>query len=199
MRERHLGRPELGFSLLELVIVVVLISVLLAIAIERMLVIKAQAERAAMEQVVSSIRSGLTIRLAELMIRARLAEAPAMAGTNPMKVLVERPQNYLGEVFGPDPATLQPGNWYFDSRDGALCYLVESAQYFQTALVPPRARFRIEPVYEDVNRNGRYDAGVDSLHGLRLAALEAYAWNLHFVWPDWPWSGSAKARPKGRG
>ncbi|HYR34326.1 MAG TPA: type II secretion system protein, partial [Burkholderiales bacterium] len=57
-------RRVVGFSLLELVIVIVLISVLLAVAIDRLLAMKAMAERGALEQVVGTIRSGITIRLA---------------------------------------------------------------------------------------------------------------------------------------
>lgn len=171
-----------GFSLLELVIVIVLISVLLAVAIDRLLLMKAQAERGAMEQVLGNIRSGITIRLAELAIRNKLSQSASLVGTNPMLVLSEKPQNYLGELFGANPASLEPGNWYFDSRDGVLCYLVDSDDYFETAFpTPPRARFRIEPVFEDVNLNGRYDAGVDILRGLHLAPVEPYRWNLRFA------------------
>jgi len=169
-----------GFSLLELVIVVVLISVLLAVAIDRLLAMKAMAERGALEQVVGTIRSGITIRLAELMVRNK--DAMSLASTNPMLLLSERPQNYLGELFAPNPASLPPGNWYFDTHDGVLSYLVESADYFQSELpAPARARFTIQPVYEDVNGNGRYDAGVDLVRGLRLAALEPYSWNVRFL------------------
>jgi general secretion pathway protein G len=171
-----------GFSLLELVIVVVLISVLLAVAIDRLLAMKAMAERGAVEQVVGTIRSAITIRLADLAVRSRLPESASLAGTNPMLLLSERPQNYLGEFSAPDPASLAPGNWYFDSRDGVMCYLVESADYFRTDVAGPvRACFRLEPVFEDVNRNGRYDAGTDLLRGLRLAPLNDYSWNLRFM------------------
>ena len=173
-------RRVVGFSLLELVIVIVLISVLLAVAIDRLLAMKAMAERGALEQVVGTIRSGITIRLAELMVRNK--DAMSLAGTNPMLLLSERPQNYLGELFAPNPASLPTGNWYFDTRDGVLSYLVESADYFQSELPgPARARFTIQPVYEGVNGNGRYDAGVDRLRGLRLVALEPYSWNVRFL------------------
>jgi len=184
-----------GFSLLELVIVIVLISVLVTLGIERLLVMKAQAERTAMEQVLSSIRSGLTIRLAELAVRSRLPQAAALAGKNPINVLSEKPQNYLGELFGPGPRTLARGNWYFDLQDGALCYIPESEEFFQSLVEPPRARFRIEPVFDDVNKNGRYDEGVDLFRGLRLEPLEPYSWNMRFAWPDW---GPGAATPKAR-
>jgi general secretion pathway protein G len=176
------GRKGSGFSLLELVIVIVLISVLLAVAIERLLAMKAMAERSAIEQVVGTMRSAITIRLAELAIRGKLSDATSLAGTNPMLLLSERPQNYLGELFAPNPASLAAGHWYFDSRDGVLCYLVESADYFQSGLPgPARVRFSIQPVFDDVDRNGRYDAGIDFLRGFRLAPLEPYSWNVGFM------------------
>jgi prepilin-type N-terminal cleavage/methylation domain-containing protein len=188
------SRSERGFSLLELVIVVVLISMLLTIAIDRLLLFKAQAERTAMEQVLGNMRSGLTIRLAEMVVRGKLGDADKLAGSNPMLLLAVRPDNYLGEFFGPDPTSLGPGNWYYDSRDGVLCYLVESGEYFETLLPPPaRARFRIRPVFDDLDGNGRYDPKVDALRGMQLAPLEPYGWNLRFLWPDWPWREREKA------
>jgi len=188
------SRGARGFSLFELVIVVVLISLLLTVAIDRLLLFKAQAERTAMEQVLGNLRSGITIRLAEMAVRGKLGDADKLAGSNPMGLLAVRPENYLGEFFGPDPASLDPGNWYYDSRDGALCYLVESADYFDTVLPPPaRARFRIRPVFDDTDGDGRYDPKVDALRGMQLAPLEPYGWNLRFVWPDWPWREPAKA------
>ena len=174
-----------GFSLLELVVVIVLISVLLAVAIDRLLVMKAQAESRAMEQVVGNIRSAITIRIVTLLVRSRTAEVADLAGSNPMLTLAETPQNYLGELFGPDPATLAPGSWYFDTRDRALVYLVESADYFESRLGPPgRARFTILPVFEDRNGNGRFDRDADALRGMRLAPVEPYVWNVRFAWPS---------------
>ncbi|MGQ0651576.1 MAG: prepilin-type N-terminal cleavage/methylation domain-containing protein [Betaproteobacteria bacterium] len=188
-------RRARGFSLLELVVVIVLIGVLLGVAIERLLVLKAQAERSAMETVLGSLRSGITIRMAELIAKGRAREIVNLVDANPVVVLAEAPENYLGELFGPDPAALEPGKWYFDTRDRTLCYLVESVEYFQSGAVGvPRARFRVQPVFEDVNRNGRFDRGTDTLRGLRLVAVERYAWHTQFTWPAWPWSAPAPAR-----
>ena len=184
-----------GFSLLELVVVIVLIGVLLGVAIERLLVLKAQAERAAMETVLGSVRSGITIRMAELIAKNRTREIADLVDANPMSVLAELPPNYLGDLFGPNPEVLQPGMWYFDTRERTLCYLVESTEYFQAGGGGvPRARFRVQPIFEDVNRNRRFERGVDTVRGLHLVAIEPYAWRLQFVWPDWPWSPPAAAR-----
>lgn len=187
-------RASRGFSLLELVIVIALVSLLLAIAVDRLLLVKARAESMGMEQVVGTLRSAMTIRVAELVARARVAEVATLAGTDPMRLLAERPRNYLGELFGPDASTLQVGNWFYDLRDHALCYLVESSDYFQSTLsAPPRACFAVEPVFDDANGNNRYDPGVDTLRGLRLAAIAPYEWRLQFVWPDWPWAAPKAA------
>ena len=174
-------RRARGFSLLELVIVIVLISVLIAVAIDRLLALKAVAERTAVEQIVGTMRSALVIRFAELAAGNRLPEAVKLVGSNPMLLLSERPHSYVGELFAPDPAEIPPGHWYFDTREKLLCYLVESADYFHSELAgPARLRFSIEPVFDDVNRNGRYDAGIDALRGFRLALLEPYDWNVRF-------------------
>lgn len=189
---RHAARA--GFSLLELVVVIVLISVLLSVAIERLLVIRAKAERAAMEQVIGSLRSGLQIRVAELVAKNRIEEVVALTGSNPMLRLAEAPERYLGELFGPDPGVLQPGSWYFDSRDHALVYLIESADFFESALPPPpRARFTVEPIFEDVNGNGHFDVGVDAVRGVRLAQREAYLWRDNVAWPQWPFGKPSQA------
>jgi prepilin-type N-terminal cleavage/methylation domain-containing protein len=181
------GRQR-AFSLLELVIVIVLISLLLGVGIDRLLLMKAQAESRAMEHVLGSMRSGLTIRMAEMLARGRVGEIAELAGSNPMRLLVEPTPNYLGELFGPDPAVLPTGSWYFDTRERALCYLVDSAEYFRTPLASPaRARFRIEPVF---------DAAI--VKGLRLAALEPYGWNLT-TWRDPGWAVSPKAPAGGPG
>jgi len=167
-----------GFSLLELVIVIVIISLLLTFAIDRLLLLRVEAERVAMQQTLGSLRSGLSIGVAELISRGRPMDAAKSVGSNPMNRLAEKPDNYLGELYGPDPAALEPGSWYFDSRDRVLVYLVRNAEYFSSPLPgPARARFAIRPDFDDRNGNGRYDPAVDELRGLRLAALEPFSWN----------------------
>ena len=185
---------QTGFSLLELLVVIVLISVLVSVAIDRLIVLRAKAEAAAMQQVLGSIRSGIQIRVAELLATQRAAEIPALIGSNPMLRLAERPANYLGELFGPDPGALAPGSWYFDTREGALVYLVDNTDFFDSELPPPaRARFAIEAVFEDLNGNGHYDPGIDRVGGIRLASRSAYTWRDSIAWFDWPRSERAPA------
>ena len=39
-----------------------------------------------------------------------------------------------------------------------------------------RVRLKVEPDYEDTDRNGRYDPGRDALRGLKLVPMEPFHW-----------------------
>jgi prepilin-type N-terminal cleavage/methylation domain-containing protein len=174
VRER--GGPR-GFSLLELLIVVVLVSVLLVVAIERLLRVRFEAERAMVQTVIGAMRSALYIEFAAAAANGELRRMDAARGANPMASLAERPESYAGEFYGPDPALFEPGTWYFDLRDRAIVYLVRFPQQFVTPLAgPPRLRLMVEPDYEDLDRNGRFDPGRDPVRGLRLVPLEPFFW-----------------------
>ena len=163
--------------MLELVIVIALISILLVLAVSRLLALQVDAERVAMNTVVGVLRSAIGIKVAESIVRQDIDGLPSLVGSNPMDRLAELPSNYLGEKDGVDPATLEDGNWYFDIGSGSLVYLVRNKGYFTGGLQnPPRARMAIRLVYNDRNGNSAFDAGVDAIEGLRLAILEPYAW-----------------------
>ena len=174
---RSAGARDRGFSLLELVIVISIISVLLALALSRLVALQVDAERVAMETVVGVLRSAIGIKVAEHIVKQNVAGLPLLEGSNPMDRLVEVPRNYLGEQDAIDPATLENGNWYFDTRSRTLVYLVRNKGYFTGGLSnPARTRFAIRLVYTDRNGNGKFDSGVDAIEGLRLAALETFSW-----------------------
>ncbi len=179
MARQKTGAPgrERGFTLLELTVVVIIVSFLAVIAIARLLAILADAERVTMESVVGTLRSALGMAVAEAIVHQDLRGLEALQGSNPMQRLAEVPPNYLGALEHPEPTNLEDGNWYFDKPAGELVYLVRHKEYFSGgAGNPPRARFAVRLVYADRNGNGRYDSGVDSVEGLRLAPVEPYEW-----------------------
>ena len=154
-------RASRGFSFLELLIVLVLVSVLLVIAAERLLVLRYEAERTMVNSVIGAMKSGLYIEFAHA--SARGARVENVRGANPMLRLSERPDTYAGEFFGADPKLFEPGTWYFDTRERALVYLVRFPEQFVTPLPgPARLRLAVEP-----------DQGES---GVRLVALEPYHW-----------------------
>ena len=172
--ERSFSR---GFSLLELLIVVVVISVLTVVAVDRLLRLRFEAERVMVDSMLSGLRSALYIEFAGAAARGRPDALAAAAGDiNPMKLLAERPDTYAGEYAAADPGAVAPGAWYFDTRERPLVYVVRFPEQFVTSLAgPARARFRVEPDYDDRDGNGRFDKGRDSARGLRLVAGEAYS------------------------
>ncbi|HKQ30056.1 MAG TPA: prepilin-type N-terminal cleavage/methylation domain-containing protein [Burkholderiales bacterium] len=171
------SRGDRGFSLLEFVVVIVIVSVLLVIAISRLLVLQVDAERVAMETVTGTLRSAIGIKVAESLVKHQIRDLGLLEGSNPMDRLAEFPRNYLGEFDNTDPRALENGNWYFDRSSRVLVYVVRNDSFFEGGLPdPPRARFAVQLVYTDRNANGRFDATIDSVEGLRLAALEPYQW-----------------------
>jgi prepilin-type N-terminal cleavage/methylation domain-containing protein len=176
-RERPI-RSGKGFSLLELVVVIVIISILLVVAISRLLAVQVDAERVTMESVAGVLRSAIGMKVAESIVKSKVADLRAYEGGNPMDLLAEVPRNYLGELDGVDPASLETGNWYFDKQAKTLVYLVRNKGFFTGGLPnPPRARFAMRLVYSDRNGNGRFDQGKDEIQGLRLSPVEAYSWS----------------------
>jgi len=177
-QEQGPDRLVRGFSLLELVVVIVVISILLTLAISRLLALQVDAERVAMETVAGTLRSAIGIKVAEHIVRQNIAGLKDLEGSNPMDRLAELPRNYLGKLDGPDLSRLEDGNWYFDTRSRTLVYLVRNKGFFTGGLGdPPRAGFAVRLVYADTNRNGVFDPGIDSIEGLRLVAVAPYAWN----------------------
>ena len=167
-----------GFSLIELVIVIVIISVLMVLAMSRLLALMVDAERVTMETVAGTIRSAIGMKVAEHIVKSKVPALSALEGSNPMALLAETPQNYLGELDGADPSKLEDGNWYYDRRDQALVYLVHHKSFFSGGQAdPPRARFAMKLVYSDRNGNGVFDKGVDEIQGLRLGPMEPYSWS----------------------
>lgn len=170
-------RSERGFSLLELLIVIVIVSVLLVVAIDRLLVLRFEAERAMVQTVTGALRSALYIEFAAAAARGEMKRMDAARGSNPMAHLAEKPEAYVGEFYGPDPKVFEPGTWYFDLRDRSLVYVVRFPQQFVTSLSgPPRLRLMVEPDYDDIDRNGRFDPGRDPVRGLKLEPLEPFFW-----------------------
>jgi general secretion pathway protein G len=170
-------KPASGFSLLEITVVVILVAIFYAVALERLIGIQADAERVAMENLAGIMRSALGIKVAEHIVKQDMAGLAALVGSNPVDRLTQPPGNYLGSLHAANPAILEDGNWYFDEDARSLVYLVRHGSRFEGGLSnPARARFSVELVYTDKNRNGRYDTGVDAIEGVKLSALEPYRW-----------------------
>lgn len=107
-----------------------LISVIVGVFLDRVVYYQEAAEKASMEQVALDLRSSVNLRVAELVLENRFSELHALAAANPMDLLVQKPQNYLGVLKRPTAGKVAPGNWYFDDVSKEVVYCVDLGRYF---------------------------------------------------------------------
>lgn len=82
------------------------------------------ARTAVMEMTVTNMRSGLRMRVAELVMANRNAELAGLLQQNPIEWLDAPPPNYVGMLQQPDRDALKPDSWYFDPTQHELVYLI---------------------------------------------------------------------------
>lgn len=167
-----------GFTLLELVVVIVIVSILGLFAIDRVLAIRVAAEQAAIKQLVGTIKSALGLKVAQLALQGNMPAVAKLDKSNPLLILSQVPLNYIGEKDNSNSIT-EPGIWYFHKNQNALIYNVRYSEGFETKLKGlPRIRYRIKLVYNDNNKNKRFDIRNDSIAGLDLFPVENFSWNI---------------------
>jgi len=170
-------QDQKGFSFLELVLVIIIIGLLLIVAIEKLLILKVEAERTAMETILGNLRSAISLQVADHITKGKVAELAKAHKTNPMVWLSVRPDNYIGVLDEPDPTDIKPYTWYFDKYNNELVYKVGNADYFESKSKDvKRARFKLKLDYTDADNNGRYSPQLDEIHGLTLNSVEPYTW-----------------------
>jgi hypothetical protein len=125
---RRAGQQH-GASRLELAVAMLLVSIFVAVLLDRALYYQEFAEMTAMEMTVANMRSGLRYKVADLIINNRVPEIAALADENPMTWLASPPDNYLGE-YDKAPQTAIEGNWYYDRTDHELVYTLNKRRHF---------------------------------------------------------------------
>ena len=96
-----------GFTLIELIIVMVILGIMAAVAVPRYLDSISNAEEAAEDAVISAIRSGLTQYANNSLYESGRAEWP----DNPFDALAEKPVGYSTDGTDAD----SDGEWTFSS------------------------------------------------------------------------------------
>ncbi len=174
--ESRILNPESskGFTLLELIVVISIISVLAGIFLSRIPFYQEQAEKAAMEQVAGAVQSALLLRFAALHTRGAATDKnlQALATDNPVQWLQQKPKNYAGEYFDPTPRSVAPGQWLFDLKSRDLIYLPQHTDYLNAGKDGHKwLRFHVRLGYEPaLGGKGK------ELTSTLFEPVEAYRW-----------------------
>ena len=164
-----------GFTLIELIVVITIVSTLAAALLDRVWFYQEQAEKAAMVGVAGAIQSALTMQHGRLLTHGMGFEVTALAADNPMKWLSKQPLNYSGEFYNPTPRSVAPGNWMFDLKSRELIYVLDRTDHF----VPGKdgkkwIRYRVNLKYEPVP--GASGKASKELVGTLFEPTEPYRW-----------------------
>lgn len=169
-------KTQNGFTLLELVIVIVCIGFLGLIVLDRVWKYRVYAEEAAVTATIGNIRSALGLEVAKLAVRRQTHKIALLDQSNPFTLLAQKPYNYLGE-YDDTNSIKEKGVWYFDKQDKCLSYIVAYPENFKTNIKGiKRTRHQLQLIYTDNNNNRRFDKGIDDINGLDIIKKEPYQW-----------------------
>jgi prepilin-type N-terminal cleavage/methylation domain-containing protein len=171
------ARSEHGFSLLELVVVVIAIGLLAGLALERLLPLVGRAQRVAFMQVKAELASALLLEAADRITRGESATLGELASTNPMELLLQAPDNYLGALAAREAEGVAGHTWYYDAGHARLVYRVGRSTRFEPLGGPAdRIELAVNLVYRDGDGDGVFRPGPDRFEGLRLDTVSPYRW-----------------------
>ncbi|MBI5627166.1 MAG: prepilin-type N-terminal cleavage/methylation domain-containing protein [Nitrosomonadales bacterium] len=167
---------ERGFTLLELIVVIIVIVTLMGLFMNRALFYMEQAEKVAMEGVAGAIQSSLTMQYGQILTRGKPSDVAALAQDNPMNWLQKKPRNYAGEFYDPTPLSAESGNWMFDLKSRDLVYVVRHANYFSPGKDGKKwIRFHVAVSHEPSRLPSLQNAPPE-LAGILFEPVEPYSW-----------------------
>jgi hypothetical protein len=166
-----------GFSLLELVIVIILVVLLFTVAMNRLAPLRGDAEAAHVATVIGSLRSAIGMEAASRVVRDGLRGLAGLEGINPMTLLQEVPEQYVGVRDAGRSDEIPTGSWYFDEANGLLVYRVRFPQYLEgSPQAPVELRWQVQLQFEDLSESGAFDPEQDRVRGLGLRSLHEHRW-----------------------
>lgn len=115
-----------GFSLFEFAIVAIVFGLVVMVLLQRVSFYGKEGDKAAVQALVTNLRSALKSREMALQVRGDSAEIDKLAGVNPIALLQRPPENYRGELGPTAGKDVEPGNWYFDVVQHQLIYVLVS-------------------------------------------------------------------------
>jgi prepilin-type N-terminal cleavage/methylation domain-containing protein len=159
-------RRSPGFTLVELVVVLVVVSILAAVAVERLFYYQERAEKVAMLANLEAFKMGLRIQVAELLTTNRADRIATLEGVNPVTWMEQPPPGWTYAYQGPP----QPGSWSYATDTHELVYLPQNTRFLSTGGPGKDLRFK---VFLKFAPNG---AGGQAVEAATLAPTRPYQW-----------------------
>ncbi|MEX0606534.1 MAG: hypothetical protein WD138_00735 [Halofilum sp. (in: g-proteobacteria)] len=105
-------RAQDGLSILEFTLVVSIVSVLLVFGASRIMTLRVDLERAAVEHTLTGMRSALALEFASLLTQGKRQRIETWAGGNPLTLFENR------NVLDAEPGALPgPGDWTYEQGE----------------------------------------------------------------------------------
>ena len=165
-----------GFSMFEIVVLVLLIGVLIITFIDRILRLQIDAERVSVQHMIGTLNSAVNLQVAEMVVNRGLDSIRSLENTNPLSYLSELPQSYVGIKSDAEAEQHPVASWYYDPAQNILVYKVKNKNYFETSLPgTARIRLKIELIYKEVISRGQGSR----VQAISVKSLDAYHWKLN--------------------
>ncbi len=122
-------KQQSGFTLIELIVVMVIVGLMAAVAVPKFINMTKKAEAASVKNVLGSVRSALSIKVASGLVNGDNIADWTFNGAlplNPMDALLaEKPESYLG-VRASNAAAGDTGKWWDRSNGHWLMYKLKN-------------------------------------------------------------------------
>lgn len=128
-------KQQSGFTLIELIVVMVIVGLLGAVAVPKFIDVTKKAEAASVKNILGSVRSGLSLKVASGLVNGDdISEwrYDGSAAINPMDALLsDRPENYLG-LRATNAPNSEVGKWWDRTNGHWLMYKLKNNDLLTT-------------------------------------------------------------------
>lgn len=164
-----------GFTLIELIVVVSIVAISATVALDKLFWYQGQAEKASMDSTANMIKSGLWMSGASLMMANRGNEIPKLAEQNPINLLEQKPDNYLGELNGSKTEEMKAGNWFYDTSKKQVVYIVSQRRNFTPTITDDyTVRYGVKIIQSEIEITP--GKKIPYIAGVTLVPLSKYNW-----------------------